>query len=119
MLKILFLILFVMSSVVFAQAQEKKEPYKFFEFEKISDSLLKEKFEQFYDELKKETVLQEYIFNYGLEKEIAKRERKFRNLIVFRDHTWSRLTFVQGGNSSKLKTIFWIVPEGAEPPKSK
>lgn len=75
MLKILFLILFVMSSIAFAQTQEKKEAYRFFGFEKISDDLLKEKFEQFYSEVKKDAVSQGFIINYGSAKEIAKREK--------------------------------------------
>jgi hypothetical protein len=111
------LILVLMSFVAFAQAQEKKEAYKFFEFEKISDSLLKEKIEQYCNQLSEEGLSQGYVINYGTSKEISKRERKIRNLIVFRNHDQSRLTFVQGGNSNKPKTIFWIVPEGAEPPK--
>ena len=117
MLKTLFLILFVLSSIAFAQTQENKEAYKFFEFEKISDSLLKEKFTEFFNEVKKDDVSQGYIINYGTAKEIAKRENKIRNLIDFRDGDPPRLTFVQGGNSNKPKTIFWIVPESAEPPK--
>lgn len=117
MLKVLFLLLFVMNFAVLAQTQEKKEAYKFFEYEKISDVLLKEKFTEFYNELKKEDVSQGFIINYGTAKEVAKRENKIRNLINFRDDDMPRLTFVQGGNSNKPKTIFWIVPEGAEPPK--
>ncbi len=53
----------------------------------------------------------------GTAKEIAKCERKIRNLINFRDDDGHRLTFVQGGNSDKTKTVFCIVPGGAEPPK--
>lgn len=43
MLKVLFLISILLVLTAFAQGQEKSEAYKFFEFEKISESLLKEK----------------------------------------------------------------------------
>lgn len=105
-----------MSLVLFTQAQDNKTAYKFFEFEKISRKLLKEKFEEFHKKLKEDSISQGYIITYGTTKEIAKREKQIRNLINFRDLDSSRFTFVQGGNNGKLKTVFWIVPNGAEPP---
>lgn len=109
------LILVLMSSIAFAQTEKSQEASKFFEFEKISNSLLKGKFGEFYKKLKNDDTSQGYIINYGTNKEIAKRTAKIRNLINFRD-SQPRFTFVQGGTSSKLKTIFWIVPSGAMPP---
>ena len=60
--------------------------------------------------------LQGYIINYGTDKEITKRENQIRESIDFRKYDSYRLTFVRGGNNGKLKTVFWIVPAGTEPP---
>lgn len=116
MLQVLFLLLIVNSSVDFAQAQLKPNAYEFFECEKISNNLLKEKVKNFYTELKKDSDSQGYIINYGTDKEIAKREKQIKDSMNFRDDDAPRITFVRGGNESKLKTVFWIVPAGAEPP---
>ena len=117
MLKVLFLILLVMSSVAFAHTQEKQQAYKFFEFENVSKSLLKEKWNEFYNQLKVDKSSQGYIINYGKPKEVAKREKQIRELINFREYDAPRITFVRGENVNKLKSVFWIVPAGAEMPK--
>ena len=125
MLKVLFLILAVMSSAVFAQtAKERESPagktpeaYKFFEAGKIGNSLLKEKFQSFYAELKKNHAAIGYIINYGTDKEISRREKQIRSAINSReDYDAPRLILINGGNSDKPETVFWIVPPGAEPP---
>ncbi len=106
-----------MSSVAFAQTQEKQEAYKFFEFEKTNDSLLKEKFMELQGKLSEPPNAQGYIINYGTARQIAKREKRLINLTVFCKLDASRITFVRGGEKEKSKTEFWIVPAGAELPK--
>ena len=117
MFRFLFFIFVLTFSVSFAQAQEKKEPVKFFEFEKISDKLLKEKFIEYKNALKPNA--QGFIINYGTKKEILKREKQLQKQMaeVFRGYEPSRITFVRNENSGKTRTVLWIVPEGAEKPK--
>lgn len=114
MWRILFLILILMCSTAFAQTEQNQEARKFFEFGKISKSLLKEKLEAFYTELKKDSSSQGYIINHGTDKEVAKREKEIRDSINFRDDA-PRLTFIRG-DKKELLTQIWIVPKGAEPP---
>ena len=120
MLRILFLILIVMISIVLAQAQEKTEQnsqqkaYIFAELGKANDTEVRNQFEKFYKELKSSDS-QAYIINYGRSKEVAKREKQLRDSIPFR-YDAPRITFVRGENVGKLKTVFWIVPADAEPP---
>ncbi len=123
MLKVLFLILVAMTSIDLAQTQENTEQnnqlkaYIFAELGKANNTEVKNQFEKFYKELKKDSDSQAYIINYGTNKEVAKREKQLRDSISFRhEHDTQRLTFVRGENVGKLKTVFWIVPSGAKPP---
>ncbi len=119
MLKTSFLILIVMSSVAFAQPQEKKEAYKFFEYEEISNELLKEKIQSFCDEVDK-TSLIGWIINYGTPKEIASREKQIQNTrICTKEFPSPRIMFLRIEEKNKSKTEFWIVPPGEEPPPIK
>lgn len=121
MFKSLFLILFVMSYLVFAQTQEnnqqKKKAYIFAELEKANNTEVKVQFLKFDEILYKQFDAQGFIINYGTDKEIAKREKQLRDSIRFRRYDASRITFVRGGKIDRLKTIFWIVPAGVESPK--
>ena len=119
MFRVLFLLLIVMSSVAFAQVQEKKEPIKFFEYEQISDKLLREKFIEYKKMFQPEPAAQGYIINYGTDKEIERREKQIVKQMseVFRGYDPPRISFVRGGNSEKPKTVIWFVPPGAELPK--
>ena len=56
MLRVLFLSLILFSSVVFVQAQENPESYKFFECGRISSKLLKEKYDEFTKSSKKTAI---------------------------------------------------------------
>ena len=122
MFRVLFLILIVMSSAVFAQteennkAQEPPKAIKSDEFQKATNGYVKMIMDSFFVELNNNPAAQGYIINYGTNKEVAKRERQLRNSIIFRHYDASRITFVRGEKVSKLKTVFWIVPRGAEPP---
>jgi hypothetical protein len=117
MFRFLFLILVVTFSVSFAPAQEKKEPVKFFEFERISDKLLKEKLVEYKDALK--PYAHSIIINYGTNKEILRREKQLQKQIalVFRGYDPPRMTFVRNIYTGKTRTVLWIVGEGAELPK--
>ncbi|MGI8467586.1 MAG: hypothetical protein ACR2N3_03960 [Pyrinomonadaceae bacterium] len=111
------LILILLSASVFAQTQEKLKTYKFFEYEKISNNLLKEKLENFRLEVMKSKNSQGQIINYGKPSEVAKAEKQLKKNMFncgYAGCYW--LTFINGGVSKKGKTELWIVPEGAEPP---
>jgi len=126
MLRALVLLLIVMGSVAFAQTQENKErketdkAYIFAELRKANDYQVKKLFDEFDNRLMKDfgskNELQGYIINYGTDKEIARREKQIRESITFRRIDSYRLTFVRAVNNGTLKTVFWIVPRGAEPP---
>jgi hypothetical protein len=117
MFRILFLFLAVMFSVSIAQAQDKQEAYKVFEFEKISSQLLKEKIKMLCAESDKTRWIG-WIINYGTPDEITERETQLGDSYseVSRDCHDSRIIFLRGGNKGKSRTEFWIVPPGKEPP---
>jgi hypothetical protein len=116
MLKVLFLILIAMSSVTFAQAQQTDKPYKFFEYEKISKGLLKEKIESLCIEIDK-TSWVGWIINYGTPKQLAGREKQIKETNLCRQEFPSpRIIFVRVEDENKSKTEFWLVPPGEKPP---
>ena len=108
MFRVLFLILVVMTSILLAQTQDNSLPnsqqksYIIGEFGKANDSGVKNQFEKFDEELKKDFYSQGSIINYGTDKEVAKREKQLRNSIVFRNYDASRITLVRGSNNGKL-----------------
>ena len=122
MFRILFLILIVTGSIAFAQTEENIESretpkaFKVDEFEKATNGNVKMRMDSFYVELNNNPAAQGFIINYGNAKEIFKREKQIRNSITFRRHDDSRITLVRGGEREAIKTVFWLVPPGAEPP---
>lgn len=120
MLKSLLLILFVFSAMCFAQnenpPQELPVANKIEEFETATNGYVKMLMDSFYVELSNNPSSQGYIINYGLPRELSKRRVQIMNSIRFRKFDESRITFVDGGFRPKIKTEFWMVPFGAEPP---
>jgi hypothetical protein len=123
MFRILFLILVLMSSAVWAQTEDKAPPnpipeaVKLYEFGKATNGYVKMLFTDFQVKLNADPTAQGYIGNYGTKREIKIRERQIRIAISFHKLDATRITIVNGGNAvGKQKTIVWIVPEGAEPP---
>jgi hypothetical protein len=123
MLKVLFLLLFLMNFAAFAQTQEKPKQdnlhkaYKSAEFGRITNGHIEALFDGFLAELANDKTAQGYIINYGSNREVVRRERHIRNQINFREIDAQRITFIQGGILNEIKTEFWIVSENAEPPK--
>jgi hypothetical protein len=118
MFRVLFLILFAMSSCAFAQTQEKKEAYKFFEYEQIGRKLLEEKIQSFCTEIDK-TGWVGQIINYGTPNEIEKREDQLKagfSAVFPQSCHDTRIIFIRGGEEEKSKTRFWIVPPGENAP---
>lgn len=119
----ILLIIIATSLIVAAQEQEKPKAYKFFEFGKISDKLLKDKLEEFRKEIV-EVIANEgigIIINYGSSNEIEQRERKildnsYKGNCGYDGEICGRRTFVNGGFRKTPMTELWIVPAGAESP---
>lgn len=78
--KIIFSILIVFISLAIVRAQEKPKAFVFFECEKISSNLLKEKVDEFYKKLKNNKDSQGYIINYGT----AKKSQNVKNWFEIR-----------------------------------
>lgn len=120
---ILFLILVLISSTVFAQndgnskIDEMPKAVKLEEFGTATNGYVKMLLDGFFIKLSNEPTAQGYIITYGPNREVASRERLIRNQINFRNFDSQRIVFVTGGFSKEIKTEFWIVPPGAEPPK--
>lgn len=59
------------------------------------------------------------VYVHGTPAEIAGRTRYFQNQIRFRSFDASRIEFLKGRNIGDVRTDFWLVPVGAEPPEIK
>ena len=120
MFRILFLILFLFGSFVFAQTEDKTPPkaYKFLEFGRATNGYIKKQTDAFMEEMQKDQASRGYIINYGSPEEIKKREQQLRRTLASYKYDTQRITMVNGGNLlGKLNTVFWIVPADAEYPK--
>ena len=116
MFRVLLLILVVMSSVAFAQTEQKPQATKYDEFETATNGYVKARMDFYFVELNNNPMTQGYIFNFGTDKEIAVRERQIRNSIAFLKFDALRLTLVRGGFRGIVQTQLWLVPPGAETP---
>ena len=116
MFRVLLLILIVMSSIAFAQTDEKPQATKYDEFETATNGYVKSRMDAYYIELNNSPTTQGYIFKFGTDKVIAVRERQIRNSIAFLKFDTSRLTLVRGGFRGIVQTQLWLVPPGAETP---
>ncbi len=120
MFRALLLILVLFSSLAFSQKKQDLKAYKFFEFGKISNNLLKEKLENFRVEILKSSNAQGYIINYGKAAEIANLEKQIRRSSPrncgYDGAYCGRIVFLKSNITKKKNTQFWIVPEGAQPP---
>ena len=119
----LLVLMLMCSSTVFAQSGQKPEPTEtrkastLEEFGKVPNGQLRSYLDNFFGELQKNPTAQGYIFNYGAKRDVARREKLFRDHVIFRKVDSSRITFVKGKNDTEFRTQLWIVPEGVEPPK--
>lgn len=124
MFRVLFLILVVMSSFVYAQTVDKDpadprpEAVKAEEVGKATNGQIKMLMDRYMLKLDADPDARGYIINYGSAKEIAKREKQIRNAFAFRKYDSQRITLANGGFEKTIRTVFWIVPAGAELPTS-
>ena len=116
MFRVLLLILIVMSSFAFAQTEENPQATNYDEFENATNGDVKARMDAYFVELNNNPSAQGYIFNFGTDREIAKREKQIEQSMRFRNYDRSRITFVRGGFRGIVQTQFWIIPPGAEIP---
>jgi hypothetical protein len=117
MIRIIFSLIFLMSSVVFAQTEKTPKAVKFDEFETATNGSVKMKMDAFYVELNNNPASQGYIINYGTQREIAIRRNQISISVAWRKFDGTRITFVDGGFRDGIKSELWIVPPGAENPQ--
>lgn len=124
MFKILFLILILGSSIIFAQTEDQtpRDPVpqavKTDEFGQVTNGELKARFDSFMIDLQKDNNSQGWIINFGSARGVVRREKTIKSYITFRNLDPLRITFVNGGFRQKQETQFWIVPIGATLPTS-
>ena len=110
-------IIICFASTVFAQTT-KPRAYKFVEFEEIEKKSLTLLIDAFLAVLQNSDDSQGFVVNYGSSVGIKNRKK-----LLLNSNRWScgyggcRITFVVGPKTPKTKTIFWVIPNGANPPK--
>jgi len=88
-------------------------------FGKLPDDEVKARIDALFIALGNEPNARGYIINYGIEDQIAAREKQIRKAISFRKYDANRITIVRGGvspNGTRVWTVVWIVPPGSEFP---
>lgn len=121
MFRVLFLVLTVMSSFVFAQTENKPQPIKFDEFGDIQETGWKEKLDQFHEASLKIAEVQSYIIIYtkiGQERKLADSlAKKYLDFLV-RERIIDppRIVVTYGGYRINQTTELWLIPPKAEPP---
>lgn len=127
MLRVLFLILVLASSSVLAQTEEKPKAYLFDEFKGVSLKEIKTRTEKLKKKLKENAWSKNFVDAYLIfyydkkQKSSDKQEKLVRFELSHKCYDcmgWnSRIVFISGGEAESRKIQFWIVPQGAEPPK--
>jgi hypothetical protein len=109
-------VIFVIGMSGPAPAQTEPKPYKFAEFGPMSQAGVKTKMDGFL-ELVKDRFAQGFIIIYGTPKAIAARKKQITHSMTFLYQDPPRITIVEGGFEKTIRTVMWIVPAGATPPK--
>jgi hypothetical protein len=124
MFRVLFLILVVMSSVAFAQIDEKPKAYLFDEFGKISRGKWRKHIEKFKAKLQENRWSKKFsdgfVINYAVNVNELKKAESFARDFLFENcydcFGNSRIIFIRADFVKNQKTQLWIVPADAEPP---
>lgn len=114
----LFLIIALTSSIAFAQTLINSKPTaeKIDELGRATSEDIDLRLDTLVILLQKEPNALGYVITYGSEREIAWRERIIKDHLYLRNFDISRIILVKGGFIKEVKSEFWFVPEGAEPP---
>jgi hypothetical protein len=115
-LVILALTLFLCGSVYSQSEQTKPQAHKFAAFQSIKSDALCEKVHAFYGAIQELPSAQGLIINYGRPAAIRGRRKGITQCINFLKYDGPRVTFIDGPVEPKVRTVFWLVPTGAESP---
>lgn len=77
---------------------------------------IKARVDAFFTALNNDPTARGVIINYGSDREVARREADIRKAIAFRNFPIDRVEFVRGSSVPGIRTEFYLVPAGAEPP---
>lgn len=119
MLRAFLLIFFVFSSLCLGQnetSNAKPTARQIDEFDRAANGDVKARMDNFLIELANNLDSEGFIINYGTPREISIRKSQLITAMKFRKYDQTRVTFVDGGFYKTVKTEFWMVPPGAEPP---
>jgi hypothetical protein len=105
------------------EGQEESSPqareFDEYEMNRASIGDMKARLDGFFVELQKEQGSRAYIFIYGSKRAAPRyRSATIKDYLELRGLSPSRLKIVRGGNRSEPMLEFWVVPQGAEPPKA-
>jgi len=95
--------------------QSGGSPRMFDEFADISDEDVELRLEYYFSEIRDEPKVSGFVVNYGRDSDIAKREKLFKKLMRKYKISSSRITFINGGNESRIRTRLWILPADTDP----
>jgi hypothetical protein len=110
------ILLICIASTSFAQTT-KPRAYVLAELESVDKTALALVIDCFLAVLKNTDGAQGYVVNYGSSVGIKNRKKLILNANRWRcGYDPCRITFVDGPKRPKVKTIFWVVPNGAEGP---
>ena len=107
---------FILVLAGFTLAQTEPKAIKFAEFGPMSQKAVKAKVDSYFQAFRQDPTAQGYIITYGSPKAIAARRKQITNSIISSMPEDLRITFVDGGLAKTVRTVMWIVPQGATPP---
>ncbi len=121
----LVIIVLIFCRLLSAQIETSKKPevIKFAEYTTLTKSKMSETMHEFHDYFLKNGDSQLYVINYGTSTAIKQRLKLITQSIYWRDGPLSEggMTFIYApmnpSSRSKIRTVFWIVPPGADKPK--
>ncbi|CAN5156263.1 hypothetical protein BH20ACI2_BH20ACI2_06340 [soil metagenome] len=114
---IIGIFLICLTSTGYSQ-NKKPRAYRLVEFNSIQKPALSLLIDAFLAVVKNTDGSQGYVVNYGSVSAINSRKK-----LLSTSNRWScgydgcRITFVEGPKPTLAKTVFWVVPEGADPPE--
>ena len=114
---VLLLVPFMGALAQDTRTTNKPVAIKVVEFGRVSDKKVRQAVELYW---KEQTRLQlaGYIMTYGSDKDVERREKKISEagFELSRHFGLPATIFVRGGRERDLKTVMWLIPEGAERP---
>ncbi len=124
MLRILFLILILMSSFVFAQSSDEVETYQIDEFGRIGNCDASARIDNLFITLNNNKNSKGYVIHYKSANSLPARFEKMTwtmkqllQSVYFRNYDQSRIKFIEGGFREEEITEIWVVPENGKIPK--